>query len=104
MPTDEPCIGIWAAETQVYQSPWFYLGMAGLLVALVLGFGLMRVARRWLQSEEEELSPLEQLREFELLHLQGELSLEELERIRAKLVQPPQPEEKDTPPPEGMTG
>jgi hypothetical protein len=89
MPTNAPCIGLLVAETQPYQSPWFYLGMIGLVAALVLGFGLMRAARRWLRRDEEPFAPQDQLKEFELLHLQGELSLEELEQIRAKLGKPP---------------
>ncbi len=73
----------WATKTEALQSPWLYLGLVGFVVALILGLGLMVIIKRWLRDQPKSPSPAEQLSAFQLLHLQGDLTQEELDQIRS---------------------
>jgi hypothetical protein len=56
-----------------------------LIVALLAGAIIIAVASRWRKRAAENLSPSDQLAEYRSLYLEGAISKEEFERLRAVL-------------------
>jgi hypothetical protein len=87
--------GLPGSLRDVLTHPEFVLGVLGLLLLLAAGWIAVVWIRRWRQQPDESDAPGEELAQFRALQMQGELSEEELERIRQRLEAPSSADKQD---------
>src|SRR4051794_29576656 len=83
------CTLLLGAATGVLRSPSLWLGVVGLLVLLLVGFGAIAWVRRWsVGSGAGPVAPGGDLEHYRRLRDAGELSEQEYEQI-TRLLAPP---------------
>jgi hypothetical protein len=81
-------LGEAGAGARAWKNPELIWSTVALAVLLLLGAVLIHLARRWRARLAREKTRDEQLAEYDTLHARGEISQEELERIRRMLASP----------------